>query len=94
MIYYVRTGRVGHFLTVKILTESGNRRLIGANAQREITQRLAKQTAFLYWREMTKTNSITMTKHYQVYPNESNENVYKHEGLFTKAQVKINKLRE
>ena len=35
-----------------------------------------------------------MTKHYQVYPNESNENVYKHEGLFTKAQVKINKLRE
>ena len=55
---------------------------------------LQKQTAFLYWREMTKTNSTTMTKHYQVYPNESNENVYKHEGLFTKAQVKINKLRE
>ena len=33
-----------------------------------------------------------MTKHYQVYPNESNENVYKHESLFTKAQVKSTNL--
>ena len=29
-----------------------------------------------------------------LFSNESDENVYKHKDLFTKAQVKINKLRE
>ena len=43
---------------------------------------------------MTKRIQLQWQNFIRSISNESNENVYKHKDLFTKAQVKINKLRE
>ena len=74
------------------LTESGNRKLLRVLAQREIAQRLAKtKQPFCTW-EMTKRIQLQWQNFIRSISNESNENVYKHEDLFTKHKLKSTNL--